>query len=65
LRRLAPEFKVTGEASSSFYVKISLIASISSRVTAIKMLNRLVKEGLLYHEGSIKTSKYFIRKIKT
>jgi len=94
LRRLAPEFKVIGDTPSSFYVKISLIASISqdikmaklhtmirnlksitsskvmkqlgvSRVTAIKMLNRLVEEGLLYHEGNTKTSKYFPGKIKT
>ena len=36
-----------------------------SRVTAIKMLNHLVEEGLLYHEGNTKTSKYFVRKIKT
>ena len=33
-----------------------------SRVTAIKMLNRLVEEGFLYHEGTTKTSKYFIKK---
>src|SRR3989344_5504394 len=73
LRRLAPEFKVIGDTPSSFYVKISLIASSSkvikqlgvSRVTAIKMLNHLVEEGLLYHEGNTKTSKYFVRKIKT
>ena len=92
LRRLAPEFKVLGDTPSSFYVNISLIASITqdikmaklssmiknlksltsskvmkqlgvSRVTAIKMLNRLVEEGFLYHEGNTKTSKYFIRKI--
>lgn len=93
LRRLAPEFKVIGDTPSSFYVNISLIASITkdikmaklssmikdlkfitsskvmkqlgvSRVTAIKMLNRLVSEGLLYHEGTTKTSKYFVMKIK-
>ncbi len=94
LRRLAPEFKVIGDNPSAFYVKISLIASITkdikmaklysmmqnlksitssmvmkqlgvSRVTAIRMLNRLVEEGFLYHEGNTKTSKYFIRKIKS
>jgi len=93
LRRIAPEFKVIGDTPSSFYVKISLIASISkdvkiaklhsmiknikeitsskvikqlgvSRVTAIKMLNKLVDEGLLSHEGNTKTSKYFVKKIK-
>lgn len=92
LRRLAPEFKVIGDTPSSFYVKISLIASITkdirmaklysmiknlksitsskvmkqlgvSRVTAIKMLNRLVEEGFLYHEGNTKTSIYLVRKI--
>lgn len=36
-----------------------------SRVTAIKMLNRLVEEGLLYHEGTTKTSKYFVKNIKS
>ncbi len=94
LRRLAPEFKVLGDTPSSFYVNISLIASITqdikmaklssmvknlksltsskvmkqlgvSRVTAIKMLNRLVEEGFLYHEGNTKTSKYFTRKIRS
>ncbi len=94
LRRIAPEFKVIGDTPSSFYVKISLIASISkdvkmaklysiikkhkeltssrvvkqlgvSRVTAIKMLNLLVEEGILYHEGNTKTSKYFVKEIKT
>lgn len=91
LRRIAPEFKVIGDTPSSFYAKISLIASITrdvkmaklssmmkknkkitsskvmkqlgvSRVTAIKMLNRLVDEGLLYHEGTTKTSIYLVRK---
>ena len=33
-----------------------------SRVTAINMLNKLVEEGLLYHEGTTKTSKYLVRK---
>lgn len=94
LRRIAPEFKVIGDTPSSFYAKISLIASITqdvkmaklysmmkknkeitsskvikqlgvSRVTAIKMLNRLVEEGLLYHEGTTKTSKYFVKNIKS
>ncbi|MBL7148221.1 MAG: hypothetical protein ISS82_05330 [Nanoarchaeota archaeon] len=93
LRRLAPEFKVLGDTPSSFYVNISLIASITkdikmaklysmikglksltsskvmkqlgvSRVTAIRMLNRLVEEGFLYHEGNTKTSKYFVRRTK-
>lgn len=35
-----------------------------SRVTAIKMLNRLKEEGLLYHEGTTKTSRYIVRKMK-
>lgn len=33
-----------------------------SRVTAISMLNKLTKEGFLYHEGTTKTSKYLVRK---
>ncbi len=33
-----------------------------SRVTAINMLNKLVQEGFLLHEGTTKTSKYLIRK---
>ena len=33
-----------------------------SRVTAINMLNRMAKEGLLYHEGTTKTSKYLVKK---
>ena len=33
-----------------------------SRVTALKMLNKLVKEDLLEHEGTTKTSKYSIKK---
>ncbi len=32
-----------------------------SRVTALKMLNKLVEEGLLEHEGTTKTSKYKIK----
>lgn len=93
LRRLAPVFKVIGDTPSSFYVNISLIASITkdikmaklysmlkdlktitsskvmsqlgvSRVTAIKMLNLLVEEGFLSHEGNTKTSTYFVRRIK-
>ena len=36
-----------------------------SRVTAINMLNRLVVEGLLSHEGTTKTSKYQSRSAKT
>ena len=87
------EIKVIGDTPSSFYVNISLIASITkdikmaklysmlkdlktitsskvmsqlgvSRVTAIKMLNLLVEEGFLSHEGNTKTSTYFVRKIK-
>ena len=33
-----------------------------SRVTALRILNELVKEGLLEHEGTTKTSKYLVRK---
>lgn len=91
LRRLAPEFKVIGDTPSSFYVKISLVASITkdikmaklysmiknlksitsskvmkqlgvSRVTAIRMLNRMAEEGLLSHEGTTRTSKYYVNK---
>ena len=32
-----------------------------SRVTAINMLNKMVEEGLLYHEGTTKTSIYSVR----
>ncbi|MBI2672426.1 winged helix-turn-helix domain-containing protein, partial [Candidatus Woesearchaeota archaeon] len=32
-----------------------------SRVTALRMLNKLVEEGLLEHEGTTKTSKYKIK----
>ena len=33
-----------------------------SRVTALKMLNKLVEENLLEHEGTTKTSKYSVKK---
>ena len=34
-----------------------------SRVTALNMLNKLVKEGILDHEVTTKTSKYKLKKI--
>ena len=34
-----------------------------SRVTALKILNDLVKEGLLEHQGTTKTSKYLVRNV--
>ena len=57
--RLTSMVKKNEEITSSKVMKYLGI----SRVTALRMLNRLVKEGLLEHEGTTKTSKYKIRKI--
>jgi ATP-dependent DNA helicase RecG len=57
--RLASMIKKNEKITSSKVMKLLGV----SRVTALKMLNKLVKEGLLEHEGTTKTSKYKSKKI--
>ena len=56
--RLFEMIKKSKEITSSNVMKYLGI----SRVTALRILNELVKEGLLEHEGTTKTSKYLVRK---
>ena len=56
--RLSSMIKKNEKITSSKVMKYLGI----SRVTALKMLNRLVKEGLLEHEGTTKTSKYKLKR---
>lgn len=55
--RLASMIKKNEKITSSKVMKYLGV----SRVTALKMLNKLVEEGLLEHEGTTKTSKYKIK----
>jgi len=57
--RLASMIKKNEKITSSKVMKLLGV----SRVTALKMLNKLVKEGLLEHEGTTKTSKYKLKRI--
>lgn len=92
LGKVAPQFKVIGDAPSAFYARVSLSPEKAkdvkrqkleellsgrkeittsevmrrlkvSRVTAIGLLNGLVEQGRLEHQGSTKTSKYLVRRV--
>ncbi|MBS3145593.1 putative DNA binding domain-containing protein [Candidatus Woesearchaeota archaeon] len=57
--RLTAMIKKNEKITSSKVMKLLGV----SRVTALNMLNKLVKEGILDHEGTTKTSKYKLKKI--
>jgi len=57
--RLTDMIKKNEKITSSKVMKLLGV----SRVTALNMLNKLVKEGILDHEGTTKTSKYKLKKI--